>query len=153
MPGKDLDVRLDVGLGFLGSGFIADHYVSGLRFVPGARVVANAATGGERGAAAAHPVHAAHAPGGDALLHARAVIGQWRGIRDSHQPQPVAVRQGFQALPRRHRSVRLEDDPGQAAVLHDRLQLAALRAAAHRRDADAKAFGRLGHAQHRTVGR
>ena len=47
MPGQDLGVRL----GFLGSGFIADHYVSGLRFVPGARVVANAATGGERGAA------------------------------------------------------------------------------------------------------
>ena len=41
----------EVRLGFLGSGFIADHYVSGLRYVPGARVVANAATGGERGAA------------------------------------------------------------------------------------------------------
>jgi predicted dehydrogenase len=34
----------------IGSGFIADHYVSGLRFVPGARVVANASTGGARGA-------------------------------------------------------------------------------------------------------
>ena len=39
----------EVRLGFIGSGFIADHYVSGLRFVPGARVVANASTGGERG--------------------------------------------------------------------------------------------------------
>jgi predicted dehydrogenase len=41
----------EVRLGFIGSGFIADHYVSGLRFVPGARVVASASTGGERGAA------------------------------------------------------------------------------------------------------
>jgi predicted dehydrogenase len=40
----------DVRLGMIGSGFIADHYVSGLRFVPGARVVANASTGGARGA-------------------------------------------------------------------------------------------------------
>ncbi len=41
----------EVRLGMLGSGFIADHYVSGLRYVPGVRVVANASTGGERGAA------------------------------------------------------------------------------------------------------
>ena len=32
----------EVRLGMLGSGFIADHYLSGLRYVPGARVVANA---------------------------------------------------------------------------------------------------------------
>ncbi len=41
----------EVRLGFVGSGFIADHYMSGLRYVPGARVVANASTGGARGAA------------------------------------------------------------------------------------------------------
>ena len=41
----------EVRLGMIGSGFIADHYVSGLRYVPGARVVANASTGGERGRA------------------------------------------------------------------------------------------------------
>jgi len=35
----------------LGSGFIADHYLSGLRYVPGARAVANAGTGGARAAA------------------------------------------------------------------------------------------------------
>lgn len=40
----------EVRLGFIGSGFIADHYVSGLRFVPGARIVANASTGSPRGA-------------------------------------------------------------------------------------------------------
>ena len=39
-----------VGLGMLGSGFIADHYMDGLRFVPEARVVASASQGGERGA-------------------------------------------------------------------------------------------------------
>jgi predicted dehydrogenase len=39
-----------VRLGMLGSGFIADHYMSGLRYVPGARVVANAGTGGARAA-------------------------------------------------------------------------------------------------------
>jgi predicted dehydrogenase len=39
----------EVRLGMIGSGFIADHYVTGLRFVPGARVVANASTGGLRG--------------------------------------------------------------------------------------------------------
>jgi predicted dehydrogenase len=39
----------EVRLGFIGSGFIADHYLSGLRFVPGARVVASASTGGQRG--------------------------------------------------------------------------------------------------------
>jgi predicted dehydrogenase len=38
-----------VGLGMLGSGFIADHYMAGLRFVPEARVVASASQGGERG--------------------------------------------------------------------------------------------------------
>lgn len=40
----------EVRLGMIGSGFIADHYLSGLRYVPGARVVANASTGGARGA-------------------------------------------------------------------------------------------------------
>ena len=39
----------EVRLGFIGTGFIADHYLSGLRWVPGARVVASASTGGERG--------------------------------------------------------------------------------------------------------
>jgi predicted dehydrogenase len=39
-----------VRLGMLGSGFIADHYVSGLRYVPGVRIVANAGTGGARAA-------------------------------------------------------------------------------------------------------
>ena len=39
-----------VGFGMLGSGFIADHYLAGLGFVPEARVVANASTGGQRGA-------------------------------------------------------------------------------------------------------
>ncbi len=39
-----------VGIGMIGSGFIADHYLAGLGFVPDARVVANASTGSERGA-------------------------------------------------------------------------------------------------------
>jgi predicted dehydrogenase len=34
----------------LGSGFIADFYAAGLRFVPDARIVANGSTGGSRGA-------------------------------------------------------------------------------------------------------
>jgi predicted dehydrogenase len=48
----------EVRLGMLGSGFIADHYLSGLRFVPGARAVANAGTGSERAAsfATAHGI-------------------------------------------------------------------------------------------------
>jgi predicted dehydrogenase len=40
-----------VGLGFIGSGFIAEHYANGLAFVPEARIVANASTRGGRGAA------------------------------------------------------------------------------------------------------
>jgi predicted dehydrogenase len=44
--GMDAQVRL----GMIGSGFIAEHYMSGLRFVPGARVVASASRGGTRGA-------------------------------------------------------------------------------------------------------
>jgi predicted dehydrogenase len=40
-----------VGLGMLGSGFIADHYATGVGYVPGASVVASAATGGLRSAA------------------------------------------------------------------------------------------------------
>lgn len=38
-----------VRLGMLGSGFIADHYITGLRYVSAARVVANASRGGARG--------------------------------------------------------------------------------------------------------
>ena len=45
--------------------------------------------GGDGRSLAAHPVHVAHAAGGDALLHARAVIGQWCGVRHADQQQPV----------------------------------------------------------------
>ena len=48
----------EVRLGMLGSGFIADHYLSGLRYVPGARAVANA---GDR--AAPGPRHSRRATG------------------------------------------------------------------------------------------
>ena len=41
----------EVRLGMIGSGFIADHYVQGLRYVPDVRVVASASTGGDRGRA------------------------------------------------------------------------------------------------------
>jgi predicted dehydrogenase len=40
-----------VGIGMIGTGFIADHYLAGLGYVADARVVAVASTGSERGAA------------------------------------------------------------------------------------------------------
>jgi predicted dehydrogenase len=51
-----------VRLGMLGSGFIADHYMSGLRYVPDAVIVASASTGGTRGAgfAARHGIERIH---------------------------------------------------------------------------------------------
>ncbi len=97
MPGQ---VRHDVGLGFLGSGFIADHYVSGLRFVPGARVVANAATGGERGAAFAAP--ARHRP--DLRLDGRAVRRSRGRPRRHRAAKPPPPRGGPARPPRRARA-------------------------------------------------
>ena len=43
-----------VRVGMLGSGFIAEFYMAGLRAVPAANVVASASTGSQRGAAFAH---------------------------------------------------------------------------------------------------
>jgi len=58
---SDAVVR-QVGIGFIGSGFIAEHYAAGLAFVPEARIVANASTRGGRGAAfgQAHGVDATY---------------------------------------------------------------------------------------------
>ncbi len=56
---SDVVIR-QAGIGFVGSGFIAEHYAAGLARVPQARIVANASTGGARGAAFGH-VHGADA--------------------------------------------------------------------------------------------
>ena len=146
----------EVRIGMLGSGFIGEfHYASGLRYVPGARVVANCGAGGERGEAFA----ARHGIARPLRLDRRPSAPTRRSTSSSSSlPEPPPPRGGpgrgartARASPARSRSAGTRPRPprcsassSDAGVFHGYLENVVFSAGGHADARDGRRRARIG---------